>query len=154
MIRPGGWPRRGLQMSATPDSTLAKPEQLIADLRRQLTECKAERDEALAERDEALEQQIATTEVLQVINSSPSDLAPVFDSMLEKAMHLCEAAFGQLSIFDGQQFHTVAHRGVPAAFAEHLTRRPRVYGPGTAPARMLAGERVIYNRDLKDDDVY
>jgi class 3 adenylate cyclase len=108
----------------------------------------------MTETREALEQQTATAEVLGVINASPGDLTPVFDAMLEKAMRLCGAAFGQLNMYDGQQFHTVAHRGVPALFAEHLTRGPRVYGPGTAPARMLAGERVIYNRDLKDDEVY
>jgi hypothetical protein len=134
-------------MSATRDSMLADPEQLIADLRRQLAECKTERDEAL-------QRETATAEVLQVINSSPGDLTSVFDAMLEKAMRLCGAAFGQLGVYDGERFRTAAQRGVPAAYVEYRKQNPPKYGPGTMPARILAGERVVHVFDLMQEDAY
>jgi GAF domain-containing protein len=108
----------------------------------------------LGETREALEQQTATAEVLQVINSSPGDLAPVFDAMLEKAMRLCGAAFGRLLIYDGLQVRFAASRGVPPAFDEYRAKNPQAFGPGTGPARIIAGERVIHILDLKDTDSF
>jgi hypothetical protein len=160
MIRLEGRPRRGPQMSATPDSTLANPEQRIADLERQLAErevelaeCRAERDEYKAERDEALEQQTATAEVLQVINSTPGDLTPVFDAMLEKATRLCEASFGILWNFTGDLAVAGALHRVPEAYAE-LCRAPFHPSPGSGPARMMRGENGFALADVAEYSPY
>ena len=108
----------------------------------------------LTEQREALEQQTATAEVLQVINSSPGNLAPVFDAMLEKAMSLCEASFGSLWTLDGDRFHPVAHRGLPARYAEYLRRDVPAAGTGTGRARLLAGEAFAHIANLADDEPY
>jgi hypothetical protein len=78
----------------------------------------------------------------------------VFDAMLEKAMRLCGAAFGQLGVYDGESFRTAAQRGVPAAYVEYRKQNPPNYGPGTMPARILAGERVVHVIDLMQEDAY
>jgi GAF domain-containing protein len=108
----------------------------------------------LTETREALAQQTATAEVLQVINSSPGDLATVFDAMLEKAMELCGAAFGMLQGYDGEQFEAIALRGLPPTYAEFLRSKPPRSGPGTAPARIVSGEPVVHIADLKAEDAY
>jgi two-component system NtrC family sensor kinase len=129
-----------------PDDTLDDPHQVIVDLQRELAARTAERDEALA-------REAAAAEVLQVINSSPGDLAPVFDAMLEKAMHLCEAAFGILWIYDGGRLNAVAMRGVPGAFVD-FAREPLRPGPETGLGRLLRGERFIHITDISADEVY
>jgi GAF domain-containing protein len=127
-------------MDTTPDGTLADPQEVIADLQRRLAEAEA--------------REAATAEVLQVINASPGDLAPVFDKIVERAMGLCGAAFGTMVIADGEQFHTVSARGVPSAYLEFRRRNPVPSGHAGIAAAIRAGESVVHTLDLKDTDLY
>ena len=108
----------------------------------------------LTETREALEQQTATAEVLQVINSSPGDLAPVFDAMLEKALHLCGAPYGILWNYDGEFFEVAAQRGVPKAFLDTMSGPQRPTSPETTRGRLVAGEHVVHITNLGADLLY
>ena len=119
----------------------------VVDLRRANAELQRRLDEALAERDDSEAQKAAIADVLEVINSSPGDLTPVFDAMLEKAIRLCEAAFGTLIRFDGHNLHVAALRNVPSALADFL-RAPRQVRPGTTADRLNRGERFVHIADV------
>ena len=102
---------------------------------------------------ESLEQQTATADGLGVISSSPGDLKPVFATILDKALHLCEAAFGFVTTYDGERFERAAQQGVPDALAAYFGTgmdQPRL---GDAHWRLLAGEDLIHS-DQKDEDAY
>jgi signal transduction histidine kinase len=108
----------------------------------------------LTELRESLEQQQAIAEVLQVINSSPGDLAPVFDAMLEKAMRLCEAAFGELQTYEDGCLWDVALHGVPPALADFRRRNPVIPTPGTVSGRIVEGMNVVSVDDLMAEEAY
>ena len=107
-----------------------------------------ENSRLLAEQREALEQQTATAEVLQVINSSPGNLAPVFDVMLEKAQTLCEADVGSFWSSDGEDFQVVA-----STVGDDLGR---IVSPpaGTSLERIARGEDVVQIADVIDQEGY
>src|SRR5262249_9283447 len=98
---------------------------------------------------ESLQQQTATSEVLQVVSSSPGDLQPVFATMLEKAVLLCDANFGNIYKREGDGFALIATLNTPPAFADYRKRSPTGAGT-TVPLRMTA-KTVVHITDLAAD---
>jgi GAF domain-containing protein len=109
----------------------------------------------LTELRESSEQQQAIAEVLQVINSSPGNLTPVFDAMLEKATRLCGGVQGALWIIDGERVRLAAALGIAAEFVETLRQfeRPEV-GPEGPLLGIIRGERLIHIVDIAEDEFY
>jgi class 3 adenylate cyclase len=142
--------RKDPQVSPTFDDTSAHPKRTIAELEQELSETRCKLHERLAERDAALAREAATAEVLRVINSSPGDLALVFDAIVEKAHALCGAAYGSLQLWNGEKFHGVAMRGFPDAMVEGLRDG---YSPVGMPCqRIVEGQRVAHCVDLAEVD--
>jgi GAF domain-containing protein len=109
----------------------------------------------LSELRQSLEQQTATADVLKVISSSPGELEPVFQAMLENAVHICEAKFGDLWLAEGDGFRFGALYGTPAAYAEAWMREPLIYpGPSTGLVRAKHTRSVVHIADVMAEPAY
>ena len=106
------------------------------------------------ERDELLEQQKATAEVLRVISTSPGDLQPVFQVMLENATRICEAKFGNLGLLDGSTLRIVALHNAPSVLADVRHREPVVDLKGSIAGVAISTKRPVHVADLAADERY
>jgi GAF domain-containing protein len=102
----------------------------------------------------ALEQQTATSEVLQVISSSPGDLEPVFATMLESAARMCDANFGNIFRWDGDVLNLAATHNTPPAFFELRRRLPFRPDPENPVGRMISTKAVVHVADLAAERRY
>ena len=103
---------------------------------------------------ELLEQQTATSEVLSIISSSPGELEPVFQTMLEKAVRICQATFGNIYRWDGHEVELVASHNVRRAFAEHRRRSPYRPSEDNAFGRMIATKTLVHAIDAAAERAY
>ena len=103
---------------------------------------------------ELLEQQTATSEVLQVISSSPGDLEPVFSSMLKNAVRICDASFGNIYRWDGDALHHVSSRNTPAGFARQRSSEPFRPPPINPVGQMIAAKTVVHLPDAAASQAY
>jgi GAF domain-containing protein len=103
---------------------------------------------------ESLDQQTATSEVLQVISTSPSDLEPVFKTMLENAVRICGAKFGNIYRWEGDALRIVAAHNTPPAFAEFRRRSPLFRPHATATGSMLVTKAPVHIEDLAATPAY
>ena len=123
---------------------------LISELRQQTTNLTVR----TAELTEALEQQTAGSEVLEVISGSHGDLQPVFASMLEKAVRICDARFGNIHRWDGAALQLVATHNTPPEFAKARRRLPYRLNPKTSLGRMITTKGVVHVADAAAEPGY
>ena len=124
------------------------------DLQKQLDLRTRELAEAQKHLAEALEQQVATSGVLQTISSSPGELQPVFEAILENATRLCGAKFGTLYLCDGDAFRAAAFHNAPPAFIEARKGKLLRPGPGTTVGQAARTKRVAHVLDSMDREPY
>ena len=129
-------PKRNNAPTAAPpaSSTVADPQEQVSALTRELTE--------------AREQQTATSEVLQVISSSPGELEPVFQAMLENATRICAAKFGTLYLRDADAYRAVATHNAPPAYVEARKRDLVRPPPDSALGQIAKTRKVAHVADI------
>ena len=109
----------------------------------------------LSELRESLQQQTATADVLKVISSSPGQLEPVFNAMLENAVGICGAKFGMLYLSEGDGFRTVATHDVPRAFAEKRAQELIFFAHAGSPmGRVTHTRQVAHIADITTEPAY
>src|SRR5262245_9132420 len=113
----------------------------VAELQKQL-------DHRTRELAEAREQQIATSEVLRVISSSPGELQPVFEATLANAVRLCEARFGLMNLYDGDAHRPVAAHNVPPRYAESRSG-PILAHPESALGYVERTKQLAHVEDIR-----
>jgi GAF domain-containing protein len=98
---------------------------------------------------ESLQQQTATTDVLKVISSSPGELEPVFNAMLENAVRICQAKFGVMHRFVGEEFYAVARLNIPQLLDDFLRERgQRKANPGSEMDNLYKSKQVVHTIDM------
>ncbi|MCA1526321.1 ATP-binding protein [Bradyrhizobium yuanmingense] len=111
-------------------------------------------EQRTAELREALEQQTATSEVLEVISSSPGELEPVFRKMLENATRVCGAQFGTMNLWDGSKFNIATDYNIPPEFSAYRKRTPILPHPGSILAAVVSTHQPAQIRDLRESPTY
>jgi GAF domain-containing protein len=101
----------------------------------------------------SLEQQTATSEVLRVISSSPGELEPVFQAMLENAVRICDANFGIMFEYMADAFRGLSWLGISSEFAEYV-RHPRIWAPETGLGQVALTKRAVHITDARSGHPY
>jgi signal transduction histidine kinase len=126
---------------------------MTSQLRESYANLEQKVEERTRELSKSLEQQTATSEILHVISSSPTDVQPVFDVIVERAVRLCGARFGRLYRYDGEVIHLVASHGLSGGGLGQVQRVfPRPAGDDTIVGRVVLTRQPVYIRDIRAEE--